>query len=140
MLDNKPKIQQLTRDIMTMITESRFHEINKDSTKEHKLIIHNYYFEDVLNALLRRVEYYTSRNQFISEDVVMNMLYEEADLLKKKTDNNMEKYCKIKNFSSIVALDHKRIQLLPLINSTLDNRYLAKQKGFKKWNCLNSSH
>ena len=131
MLDNKPKIQQLTRDIMTMITENRFHEMNKENNKEHKLIIHNYYFEDVLNALLRRVEYYTSRNQYISEDLVMNMLYEEADLLKKKTDNNMEKYCKIKNFSSIVALDNKRVQLLPLINSTLDSRYLEKQKGFK---------
>ena len=131
MLDNKPKIQQLTRDIMTMITENRFHEVNKENNKEHKLIIHNYYFEDVLNALLRRVEYYTSRNQYISEDLVMNMLYEEVDLLKKKTDNNMEKYCKIKNFSSIVALDNKRVQLLPLINSTLDNRYLEKQKGFK---------
>lgn len=135
LLENKPKVRQLSKGIMTLLsthnnTNNTFHnEHNEPETQRlHQLIIHNYYFEDVLNSLLRRIEYFTTNNQFISEDLVMNMLYEEAEKLKKKTDLQMEKYCHIKNFSSTIVIDNKRLQLLPLINSLNAKFYKGPHK------------
>ena len=135
LLENKPKVRQLSKGIMTLLsthnnTNNTFkNDHNEPETQRlHQLIIHNYYFEDVLNSLLRRIEYYTTNNQFISEDLVMNMLYEEAEKLKKKTDVQMEKYCHIKNFSSTIVVDNKRLQLLPLINSLNAKFYKGPHK------------
>jgi hypothetical protein len=136
LLENKPKVRQLSKGIMTLLsthhnnTNNTFHnDYNEPETQRlHQLIIHNYYFEDVLNSLLRRIEYFTTNNQFISEDLVMNMLYEEAEKLKKKTDLQMEKYCHIKNFSSTIVIDNKRLQLLPLINSLNAKFYKGPHK------------
>ena len=136
LLENKPKVRQLSKGIMTLLSthnnniNNTFHnEHNEPETQRlRQLIIHNYYFEDVLNSLLRRIEYFTTNNQFISEDLVMNMLYEEAEKLKKKTDLQMEKYCHIKNFSSTIVIDNKRLQLLPLINSLNAKFYKGPHK------------
>ena len=129
LLENRPKVKQISKSIITLLSSNKaFHNDTETTQKLHQLVIHNYYFEDVLNSLLRRIEYHTSSNQFISEDMVMNMLYEEAETLKRKTDTQMEKYCHIKNFSSTIVIDNKRLQLLPLINSLNAKFYKGQHK------------
>ena len=68
------------------ITINTFHnDYNEPETQRlHQLIIHNYYFEDVLNSLSRRIEYFTSNNQFISEDRYMK---KQRNLKRKRTSN-----------------------------------------------------
>ena len=69
LLENKPKVRQLSKGIMTLLsthhnnTNNTFHNVyNEPETQRlHQLIIHNYYFEDVLNSLSRRIEYFTSK-------------------------------------------------------------------------------
>ena len=80
-------------------------------------ITNNYYFDKIINQIIRKVIYYSSKNEKIKNDKVINMLYEEINNLENETNKNMELHCKIKNFSTVILKKDYKITLIPLINS-----------------------
>ena len=95
-------------------------EYEKQKEKKNLPILkisNNYYFDKIINRVVRKVVYYTNKNEKYDEDFVMNMLFEEGKNLELQTNQQMELYCKIKNFSTVVLKDDYQKTLIPLINS-----------------------
>lgn len=114
-ITNKKKIQSIADEIVYYVKQD-----NKNKKKNEIKIptSYNNYFDIVINNVMKKVTFYTSTNEEITTEKVMNLLLSEADILKEDTDNYMKKYCQIKNFSTFIELNDKEKQFLPLINST----------------------
>ena len=116
------------------IIQSLENQKNKEEKKDiRKLnISDNYYFDKIINRVVRKVAYYSNKNEKFNEDFVMNMLFDEGKFLEIETNKQMELYCKIKNFSSVVLQNDYKKQLIPLINKVrplteADMKYMAEE-------------
>ena len=127
--NNKEQIKNLSLSLIEKI--EKFNN-EKEENIPYLKITNNYYFDKIINRVIRKVIYYSDKNEKIKNDYVMNLLYEEGNYLELETNKNMELHCNIKNFSTVVLQNDYKITLIPLINK-------VKPLSEKEINNLNES-
>ena len=128
--NDETQIRLYSSKIIQSLENIKNKEEKKNFTKLN--ISNNYYFDKIINRVVRKVVYYSNKNEKFNEDLVMNMLFDEGKFLEIETNKEMELYCRIKNFSSVVLQNDYKKQLIPLINSVrplteADMKYMAEE-------------
>jgi hypothetical protein len=98
-------------------------------------ISRNTFINKIINNLLRKVIYMTNKNFKISEELALNLIYDEIEELTKSIDKDIETQFKIKNFSSVIK-DGDTVTIIPIINSIsnkgkYDNLYKSVFKNYE---------
>ena len=100
---------------------------NENNNKKSYKDLHNKknkFLDIVINRILHRISFINTKNEVITEEYVMNLLFKEAEKLKNEIDNMLQKECNIKQFSKVMKSHNKplcreeeKIIFFPFINS-----------------------
>ena len=114
--NDKEQMRLLSSKILEKINDHKKMNQKKDDLPLFN-ITNNYYFDKIINRIVRKVIFSTNKNKDIKNDFVMNMLLDEGNNLELSTNKEMELNCNIKNFSTVILQNDYKIILIPLINS-----------------------
>lgn len=83
--------------------------------KKKQIVTDNKYFDSIINKVIRKIIFLNGKNEFISEDIVINLLNNEISQLKESIDKIAKANCSIKNYSKVLL--NKTNIFLPIINT-----------------------
>jgi len=121
------KEKELTDRAKLILEKMKKNPVKVSSPIKLKEVNENKFMGKILANVMRKVIYYNEKGSQVTEDQVVNLIKEEADMINSNLDLMMESVCQIKNFSTVITKENTNM-LLPFINSMSFN---TKTKGFQ---------
>lgn len=133
-IDDKKFLADVSQSILDsnkLIFSKQILKNNSKINKHYCQINNNKFIQELINRVSRKITYINQHNETITQDDVMNLLSNEYTQINENVDQNMEAFCKIKNFSLIYkqklnTTSQTNYYLLPYINQIVQPFFINK--------------